>query len=88
MRMPHISQKELAELREIARTATMKTASFSFPEELIDAPRETFGPFERLTVDDLIKARTKVWRDSWIVDPLEDLIARLEAKPEGKGAKS
>ena len=54
MTMPHISQKELAELREIARTATMKTASFSFPEELIDAPRETFGPFERLTVDDLI----------------------------------
>lgn len=67
---------------------SLATASFSFPEELIDAPRETFGPFERLTVDDLIKARTKVWRDSWIVDPLEDLIARLEAKPEGKGAKS
>jgi len=25
--MPHISQKELAELREIARTATMNNAS-------------------------------------------------------------
>ena len=85
--MPHISQNELAELREIARTATMATACFSFRQELIDAPRETFGPFERLTVDDLIKARTKAWRDSWIVDPLEDLIARLEAKPEGKGSR-
>ncbi|UUV43912.1 hypothetical protein RCKVOTHE_35 [Rhodobacter phage RcKvothe] len=83
--MPHISQKELAELREIARTATMKTACFCFPNEVVLAARETFGPFENLTVDELIKARTKVWRDSWIVDPLEDLIARLEAKPEGKG---
>ena len=78
--MPHISQKELAELREIARHATMKTAGFGFPEEKIDAARDTFGPFERLTVDELIKARTKIWRDSWIVSPLEDLIAKLEAK--------
>ena len=85
--MPHISQTELAELREIARTATMKTASFCFPSEVVLAAREIFGPFENLTVDELIKARTKVWRDSWIVDPLEDLIARLEAKPEGKGSR-
>ena len=85
--MPHISKRELDELREIARTATMTNASFCFPEEKIDAARETFGPIERLTVDDLIKARTKVWRDSWIVDPLERLIAGLEAKPEGKGSR-
>lgn len=85
--MPHISQKELAELREIARTATMKTASFGFTEEKIEAPRESFGTFETLTVDELIKARTKLWRESWIVDPLVDLIARLEAKPEGKGSR-
>lgn len=38
-------------------------------------------------VDELIKERTARWRDSWIVDPLEDLIARLEAKPEGKGPR-
>ena len=82
--MPHISQKELAELREIARTATMKTASFCFPNEIVLASRESFGEFENLTVDDLIKARTKIWRESWIVSPLEDLIAKLEAK----GAKA
>lgn len=85
--MPHISHKELAELREIARTATMKTASFCFPNEIVLASRESMGEFESLTVDELIKARTARWRDSWIVDPLEDLIARLEAKPEGKGGR-
>ena len=82
--MPHISAKELAILKEVARTATMKTASFSFPNEVVLASRESFGEFENLTVDELIKARTKVWRESWIVSPLEDLIAKLEAK----GAKA
>lgn len=82
--MPHISAKELAILKEIARTATMGNASFSFPNEVVLASRESFGEFENLTVDELIKARTKIWRDSWIVSPLEDLIAKLEAK----GAKS
>lgn len=86
--MPHISAKELAILKEVARTATMGTASFCFPHELIDAPRESFGLVERLTVDELIKARTKVWRDSWIVSPLEDLIAGLEAKGQGKGRRT
>lgn len=85
--MPHISQKELAELREIARTATMKTAGFGFPEEKIEAARESFGPFETLTVDELIKARTKLWRESWIVDPLERLIAGIEAKGNPKGSR-
>ena len=82
--MPHISAKELAILKEIARTATMDNASFCFPNEVVLASRESFGEFENLTVDELIKARTKIWRDSWIVSPLEDLIAKLEAK----GAKS
>ena len=82
--MPHISAKELAILKEVARTATMGNASFGFPNETVLASRESFGEFENLTVDELIKARTKIWRDSWIVSPLEDLIAKLEAK----GAKS
>lgn len=85
--MPYISHKELAELREIARHATMKTAGFGFPEEKIDAARESFGPYERLTVDELIKARTKLWRESWIVDPLERLIAGIEAKGKPKGSR-
>lgn len=83
MIMPYISQRDLNRLREIARTATMETAGFDFPHEKVSAPRETFGPVEEMRIDDLIKTRTKIWRDSWIVNPLREMIERIE----GKGSK-
>ena len=46
--MPHISAKELAILKEVARTATMGNASFSFPNEIVLASRESFGEFAAL----------------------------------------
>jgi hypothetical protein len=78
MIMPYISKRDLARLREITRTATMETAGFGFPAEKITAPRDTFGPMEEMTVDELIKARTKIWRDSWIVHPLTSIINKIE----------
>jgi hypothetical protein len=78
MIMPYISKHDLARLREIARTATMETAGFGFPTEKITAPRDTFGPTEEMTINELIKARTKIWRDSWIVDPLTSIINKIE----------
>jgi hypothetical protein len=83
MIMPYINQRDLNRLREIARTATMQTAGFCFPHEKVSAPRESFGPVEEMTIDELIKDRTRIWRDSWIVNPLNEMIDRIE----GKGPK-
>ena len=62
-----ISAEELAQLREVARTATMRTANFNG----MDLPGDT---------DALIKSRTELWRYSWIVNPLQEIISAIEAR--------
>lgn len=79
--MPYISKKQLAELRKIAGTATMSHASFGFNEqEGFVAALETFGTPTQTTPDEYIKARTRIWRESWIIDPLNAICDAIEGK--------
>lgn len=76
--MPYISQSDLNRLNEIAKTATMENASFGFPNEKFHAPLESYGPNVETTPDQFIKERTKLWRESWIIAPLQEILKRYD----------
>lgn len=78
--MPYITKKQLAELKRIAGTATMSHASFGFDQEKVKGALDTFGPEGEHTPDEYIKARTRIWRESWIVGPINEIVAAIEAK--------
>jgi len=61
----------VSELKEIKRVATMKTASFSSIASIGDFPSK------EKDVDSFIKERTRLWRRSWLVDPLQKIIEDL-----------
>lgn len=71
------------ELREAARTATMETAGFGFPNEYVQRvskrPDGTFVPYgEPVHVTAFIVEETRLWRESWVLGPLRRLIAWAE----------
>lgn len=76
--MAYITKKQILQLREIARIATMDTASFGFSQEKFHAPLETFGPVSLTTPDEFIKERTKTWRETWVVNQINELLDEIE----------
>jgi hypothetical protein len=56
------ASKLLEELREVRKTATMESASFGFDKAL----------------DAIIKEKTRLWRETWIIAPLDRAIRLLE----------
>ena len=54
----------LSELRELHRTATMESANFD------GSNREHRTEF--------IREKTQLWRETWLISPLEKLIERYE----------
>lgn len=60
----------LRELREIRQVATMETANF-FP--FVEDSEEKMNE---------LRALTRVWRQSWIIEPLDRLIERYESHLE------
>jgi len=83
--MPHINKRQLAQLREIRRHLAMETCSFgsTHNEHVIPGYKGT-GGFralgEPIGATDYIREKTRPWRDSWVLSPLDQLIADLEAK--------
>ena len=65
----------LAELKDIRRTATMEHASFF-----------AVDPSESNKMNNLREV-TRIWRESWLIGPLDRLIARYEDALEVKEAK-
>ena len=83
--MPYITAKHLAKLKKIAATATMDKSSFGFNcQEKFKAPLDIFGLTVETTPDEFIKARTRIWRQSNIVEPLQDIIEDIENRQEAR----
>jgi hypothetical protein len=59
----------LTTLREIREIATMKNASFRIGKEPFPFGAEC---------TDLVRTATQLWRDSWIIGPLDEVIAEIE----------
>jgi len=63
--MPYIKIEELSALKRISVLATMKTADFdSYNNE----------------INILIKGKTKLWRETWIISPLNEIIGNIEGR--------
>lgn len=66
----------LAELRQARRRATMERMSVaSSPKETVSISGDHDGTFH---TDEFIRDRTFRYRESWIIGPLDRVIAELE----------
>jgi hypothetical protein len=57
------AEKIISNLEDIRHTATMKNAAFGFNDK---------------ELTNLIREKTSLWRYSWIIEPLDNLIAELK----------
>ena len=81
--MPYITQYQLNQLKEIARVATMETAGFNFPGETVTVKGSLTGDDDgTFDTTEMIRDRTRIWRETWIVNPLQDIIADLSTRPD------
>jgi hypothetical protein len=75
----------ISDLEDVLRTATMETASFGHfgGSDLTQTSRQggtvLKGPVEET---DYIREQTKLWRETWLVRPLQDAINGLKAQRE------
>lgn len=79
----NIGKKKARELlalaKEARRAATMERASFGWPGETVSIAGSFAGNSQdRQTPDDYIKEKTHSYRESWIIGPLDEIIAELE----------
>ena len=72
-----ITKRDLSTIRAVRDIATMENASFGMPHEYVQRcdsrgnPYANEGPFH---MTDFIREQTRLWRESWIIGPLDDLI--------------
>lgn len=70
---------KLSQLRELERLLTMENAGFGFAVEKVTVHASMGGVEQTLSVDEFIKERTRIWRESWPLPIIRDLIEREEA---------
>jgi hypothetical protein len=75
-RMP---RKVLEALKEARQAATMEAASFGFPNDTVTASMHMEGT-KTMHPDEFIKGETRLYRQSWIISPLDRVIAWAEGK--------
>lgn len=66
----HTMREVIERLKEVAKTATMENANF---DRLFDKKPEGIT-----NETEYVKERTELWRNSWVVHPLEGIIKVLE----------
>ena len=79
-----IPLERIRELKELRRIATMENASFGMPGDHVI--HHAWGPDavpggEKKDTTEFIADRTRLWRQSWLIGPLDDLIAWAEGQP-------
>ncbi len=83
-----MNRKELIEKLETIRSyATLEQASFGFPDDRVEIKSVFAGGDDRGRVGDVIHPTdyvtriTKVYRESWIISTLDEVIASLREQP-------
>jgi hypothetical protein len=73
--MIRVPKKILKRLHSLREKATMETASFGFKTDKV-----TLRDGRTMTYDDFIKGRTAPFRHSYMLTPLDEIIAWAEGK--------
>lgn len=69
----------LAEAKEARRAATMQNMSVGWPGETLSKVGTFAGDEDGITTpDEYIRSKTRLYRESWIIGPLDRIIAELE----------
>lgn len=69
----------LAEAKEARRAATMEKMGIGWPGETVTITGSVMGRDDRTTTpDEYIKEKTRLYRQSWIIGPLDRIIEELE----------
>jgi hypothetical protein len=66
-----LTEREIDKLREIRRLMTLETARF---REMWDDPERHPLPKCEAEVDAFIRERTRIFRETWILSELDDLL--------------
>lgn len=74
----YITKKDLAVLKEVRESATMERAGFGMPEDRVTWSGGFNGEGSAHPTE-YIREQTRLYRESWIIAPLDKLIAKLEA---------
>jgi hypothetical protein len=69
-----MTRKEHEQLQEIRRMVTFESAHF---RELFEDPVKHPLPKSETDVDAFIRERTRIFRETWILGPLDELLAVL-----------
>jgi len=70
-----MTKRDLGTLKGVRNIATMEKAGFGMPHEFVlhcDSRGKVFG--EPVHVTDFIREQTRLWRETWIIEPLDELI--------------
>lgn len=76
---PRAPQHVIDKLREARRVANMERASFGFTFDTVTI-EGGFDAGTKMTVDAFVKEKTRLYRESWLLPPLDDLIAWAEGR--------
>ena len=77
---PKVPSHIIKRLREAREAATLANASFAFPNDTVVASRHMQSDFKGHP-DDYIKETVRVHHQSWIIHPLDQVIAWAEGCP-------
>jgi hypothetical protein len=61
-------------LSELLGYAKMDSASFGFPSEKVSSSPHMEPPIVEMNVTDFIKEKTRVYRETWMIPPIKELL--------------
>ena len=80
--MPYISKKQLKTLRQVRSVLTMESAGFGKAIDehvlLCDGEGNPIRGATPIKAAEYVRDRTRLWRDTWVLGPLDAIIADLE----------
>ena len=75
--MPQISNKSVEALKEVLETAKMERCGFSLTQKAMSNDADT----------EAIREATRLWRQSWIITPLREVLATVQYTAEERKAE-
>lgn len=85
-------RNKLIKLRELLGHVKMESCSFSCDTDearqlLADIKASPNGGFDGRALTEFIREKTRLWRQSWIIPVVEEMIHELEANKERRAAR-